>query len=53
MTNEEFSEIIARYGWKTGDPLPRGMLLEVIMPGVDALFGTEYAKLEVAEAEKK
>ena len=53
MTNEEFFEIAARYGWKTGDPIPRGMLLEVIMPGVDALFGTEYAKLEVAEAEKK
>ena len=53
MTNEEFSEIAARYGWKTGDPIPRGMLLEVIMPGVNALFGTEYAKLEAVETEKK
>ena len=53
MTDEEFSEIAARYGWKTSDPIPRGMLLETLMPAVKALFGTEYAKLEVAEAEKK
>ena len=53
MTDEEFSEIIARYGWKAGDPIPRGVLLEVLMPGVEALFGSEYAKLEAAETEKK
>lgn len=53
MTNEEFSEIAARYGWKTGDPIPRGMLLETLLPSLNALFGTEYAKLEAAETEKK
>ena len=53
MTDEEFSEIAARYGWEVGDPIPRGMLLEALMPAVKALFGTEYAKLEAVEAEKK
>lgn len=53
MTDKEFSEIVARYGWKTGDPISRGMLLETLLPAVNALFGTEYAKLEAVETEKK
>jgi len=52
MTDEEFAEMTARYNWKTGMPIPRGMLLEVMLPGLNALFGLEYEKPKKAEEPK-
>lgn len=53
MTDEEFAEMTARYNWSAGQPIPRGMFLEILLPGLVALFGLEYAPKEQAQQEQK
>jgi len=53
MTDEELDEIFKRYGWAPGDHIPRGMLLDIMLPAVNALFGLEYATLESVGQDKK
>ena len=52
MTDEEFFESAKRHGWKTGDPVSRGMLLELMLPALNVLFGTEYEPAKKTEAKK-
>jgi hypothetical protein len=42
MPDKELGEIIDRWGWSAGQPIPRGMLLETMLPALNALFGLEY-----------
>lgn len=52
MTDKELDEIIDRWGWSKGQPISRGMLLEIMLPAVNALFGLEYAEFKKAEEPK-
>jgi hypothetical protein len=53
MSDKEFAEMVARHNWSAGQPIPRGMLLEILLPGLVALFGLEYAPKEEAQQEQK
>ena len=53
MTHEELDEVIERYGWVPGDPIPRGMLLDTMLPALNALFGLEYSTLKSVDQDKK
>ena len=53
MTDEEFAEMVKRYDWKPGQGIPRGMFLEIILPGLVELFGLEYPHKKPEEQTQK